>query len=57
MIYSAEVEHMCPLTKGACHNMASLISREVKWVQAKEYQRDIGIHPRCGLVCTSARRL
>lgn len=35
MIYSAEVEHMCPLTKGACHGPAP-IPQEGKWVQAKE---------------------
>ncbi|MHC1730278.1 MAG: iron-sulfur cluster assembly scaffold protein [Syntrophobacteraceae bacterium] len=35
MIYSAEVEHMCPLTKGADHGPAP-IPQEGKWVQAKE---------------------
>jgi len=35
MIYSAEVEHMCPLTKGAYHGPAP-IPQEGNWVQAKE---------------------
>lgn len=35
MIYSVEVEHMCPLTKGAYHGPAP-IPQEGKWVQAKE---------------------
>jgi NifU-like protein involved in Fe-S cluster formation len=35
MMYSAEVEHMCPLAKGAYHGPAP-IPEEGKWVQAKE---------------------
>lgn len=35
MIYSAEVEHMCPLAKAAYHGPAP-IPQEGKWVQAKE---------------------
>ncbi len=35
MIYSAEVEHMCPVAKGAYHGPAP-IPEEGKWVQAKE---------------------
>jgi len=35
MIYSTEVEHMCPVTKGAYHG-PSPIPEEGKWVQAKE---------------------
>lgn len=35
MIYSTEVEHMCPLAKGAYHGPAP-IPEEGKWVQAKE---------------------
>ena len=35
MIYSAEVEHMCPVTKGAYHGPAP-IPEEGKWVRAKE---------------------
>ncbi len=39
MIYSAEVESMCPVAKGAYHGPAP-IPEEGKWVQAKEI-RDI----------------
>jgi NifU-like protein involved in Fe-S cluster formation len=35
MIYSAEVEHMCPIAKGAYHGPAP-IPEEGRWVQAKE---------------------
>ena len=35
MIYSTEVEHMCPVAKGAYHGPAP-IPEEGKWVQAKE---------------------
>jgi len=35
MIYSSEVEHMCPLAKAADHGPAP-IPEEGKWVQAKE---------------------
>ena len=35
MQYSAEVEHMCPVAKGAYHGPAP-IPEEGKWVQAKE---------------------
>jgi NifU-like protein involved in Fe-S cluster formation len=35
MIYSKEVEQMCPVTKGAYHGPAP-IPEEGKWVQAKE---------------------
>jgi NifU-like protein involved in Fe-S cluster formation len=35
MIYSTEVEHMCPLAKGVNHGPAP-IPEEGKWVQAKE---------------------
>ena len=35
MIYSAEVEHMCPVAKGANHGPAP-IPEEGKWVQAKQ---------------------
>ncbi len=35
MIYSAEVEHMCPIKKGAYHGPAP-IPEEGKWVQVKE---------------------
>lgn len=42
MMYSSEVEHMCPVAKGAYHGPAP-IPEEGKWVQAKEI-KDI-----CGL--------
>ncbi len=35
MIYSTEVEHMCPVKKGAYHGPAP-IPEEGKWIQAKE---------------------
>ena len=35
MVYSAEVEHMCPLAKAAYHGPAP-IPEEGKWVQVKE---------------------
>jgi NifU-like protein involved in Fe-S cluster formation len=35
MMYSAEVEHMCPLAKGAYHGPAP-IPEEGKWIQVKE---------------------
>ncbi|MDR1778820.1 MAG: iron-sulfur cluster assembly scaffold protein [Clostridiales Family XIII bacterium] len=35
MIYSAEVEHMCPIAKGAYHGPAP-IPEEGRWVQVKE---------------------
>ena len=35
MMYSMEVEHMCPVAKGAYHGPAP-IPQEGKWVQAKE---------------------
>lgn len=35
MIYSTEVQHMCPVKKGAYHGPAP-IPEEGKWVQAKE---------------------
>ncbi|MCL2034804.1 MAG: iron-sulfur cluster assembly scaffold protein [Oscillospiraceae bacterium] len=35
MIYSSEVERMCPVAKGACHGPAP-IPEEGKWVQVKE---------------------
>ena len=35
MVYSTEVEHMCPLAKAAYHGPAP-IPEEGKWVQAKE---------------------
>ena len=42
MKYSAEVEHMCPLTKGAYHGHAP-IPQEGKWTQAKEIKDISGL--------------
>ena len=37
MKYTAEVEHMCPLAKGAYHGPAP-IPEEGEWVQAKKIE-------------------
>jgi len=42
MIYSAEVQHMCPVAKGADHGPAP-IPEEGKWVQAKEIKDISGL--------------
>ncbi len=42
MIYSTEVEHMCPIAKGAYHGPAP-IPQEGKWVQAKEIKDISGL--------------
>ena len=42
MIYSAEVQHMCPVAKGAYHGPAP-IPEEGKWVQAKEIKAISGL--------------
>ncbi len=42
MIYSKEVEHMCPVHKGAYHGPAP-IPEEGKWVQAKEIKDISGL--------------
>ena len=42
MIYSAEVQHMCPVAKGAYHGPAP-IPAEGKWVQAKEIKDISGL--------------
>ena len=42
MIYSAEVQHMCPVAKGAYHGSAP-IPEEGKWVQAKEIKDISGL--------------
>ena len=47
MIYSQEVEMMCPVAQGANHGPAP-IPEEAKWVQAKEF------YTRHWLVCSSA---
>ncbi len=47
MIYSKEVENMCPVTKGAYHGPAPIpeegIPEEGKWVQAKEIKDISGL--------------
>lgn len=42
MLYSAEVEHMCPVAQGAYHGPAP-IPEEGKWVQAKEVKDISGL--------------
>ena len=42
MSYSTEVEHMCPIAKGAYHGPAP-IPQEGKWVQAKEIKDISGL--------------
>ena len=42
MQYSAEVENMCPVAKGAYHGPAP-IPEEGKWVQAKEIKDISGL--------------
>jgi len=42
MDYSVEIEHMCPVTKGAYHGPAP-IPEEGKWVQAKEIKDISGL--------------
>ncbi len=42
MIYSTEVEHMCPVAKGAYHGPAP-IPEEGKWVQVKEIKDISGL--------------
>ena len=55
MIYSREVEEMCPVAQGV-HHGAAPIPEEAKWVQAKEV-KDISGFTRCRLVCTAAGSL
>ena len=50
MIYTAEVQHMCPVAKGAYHGPAP-IPEEGRWVQAKEISDISGFYPRCRLAC------
>ena len=47
MIYSQEVENMCPVAQGVNHGAAP-IPEEAKWVKSKEV-KDI-----CWLVCAAA---
>ena len=43
MIYSREVEEMCPVAQGV-HHGAAPIPEEAKWVQAKEVKDISGLH-------------
>ena len=52
MIYSQEVEKMCPVAQGVHHGCAP-IPEEAKWVQAKEV-KDISGLTWYRLVCTTA---
>ena len=42
MLYSAEVENMCPVAKGAYHGPAP-IPQEGKWTQVKEIKDISGL--------------
>ena len=53
MIYSREVEEMCPVAQGV-HHGAAPIPEEAKWVQAKEVKDNFRSYTRCWLVCTTA---
>ena len=55
MIYSHEVEMMCPVAQGVNHGAAP-IPEEAKWVKAKEI-KDISGLTWCRLVCSTARVL
>jgi len=54
MIYTTEVQHMCPVAKGAYHGPAP-IPEEGKWVQAKEISDISGFTH--GVGCPAAGRL
>ena len=51
MIYSREVEEMCPVAQGV-HHGAAPIPEEAKWVQAKEVKDISGFTH--GVVCSAA---
>lgn len=53
MIYSKEVEEMCPVAQGVHHGCAP-IPEEAKWVQAKEVKDISGLTHGVGWWCTSA---
>ena len=55
MQYSAEVENMCPVAKGAYHGPAP-IPEEGKWVQAKEIKDISGLTHGVGHLRPHARR-
>ena len=53
MIYTKEVENMCPVHKGAYHG-PSPIPQEGKWVQVKEVSDISGLNSRSRLVRAAA---
>ena len=53
MIYSHEVENMCPVAQGV-NDGAAPHPEEAKWVKAKEIKRYFRPDTRYRLVCTSA---
>ena len=53
MIYSREVEEMCPVAQGV-HHGAAPIPEEAKWVKAKEVKDYFRFDTWCWLVCSSA---
>ena len=53
MIYSHEVEKMCPVAQGVNHGAAP-IPEEAKWGKSKRNQRHFRFNTRCGLVRSSA---
>ena len=52
MIYSREVEEMCPVAQGV-HHGAAPIPEEAKWVQAKEVKDISGFTHGVGCVLLS----
>ena len=50
--FTHEVEHMCPVTKGAKHGPAP-IPQEGKWTKATKIEDINGFYPRCRLVRTT----
>ena len=55
MIYTAEVQHMCPVAKGAYHGPAP-IPEEGRWVQAKEISDISGLTHGVGSKMASSRK-
>ena len=53
MIYTKEVENMCPVAKGAKHEPAP-IPEEGKWVHSKKIEDISGFTHGVRLVCTTA---
>ena len=53
MIYSHEVEMMCPVHQGV-HHGAAPIPEEAKWVKSKRSQRYLRFYTWYWLVCSAA---